>query len=317
MLLMLFALSLILTPVLISIVFQLTTDLGMEEVGEIYGKLDQVTTLSMSKFSDPQEAIKYGYSILPNYISNFHKVKLVSWLMVVSSPISLLIPAMIYSFLFHRNSELLNLKKIKGRTYFYSILAFFSSMALIGMIGIWNGKLIFPIESIQKYMLDQEVKIGIIQQCFAHMNSVKELLFIILFVGILTGIAEELTFRAALQNIIIETKINPHLAILIAAFIFSAVHMQFFGFFVRLSLGLLLGYIYYFSKDIKASIISHSFYNSLIVVFAYYAGNTEASPLDNLPNEFFFQTIISTAFCGFCLWKIYSLNKEENELPAL
>ena len=69
--------------------------------------------------------------------------------------------------------------------------------------------------------------------------------FVNLFmIALLPAIGEELFFRGALQRSFTKMFSNPHVAIWVTAFIFSAIHMQFFGFFPRLFLGAAFGYIY-------------------------------------------------------------------------
>ena len=62
---------------------------------------------------------------------------------------------------------------------------------------------------------------------------------------------------------------NPHLAIWITAIIFSAIHLQFYGFIPRMLLGALLGYLFYWSGNLWLSILAHFVNNGFAVVVAY------------------------------------------------
>ena len=55
-----------------------------------------------------------------------------------------------------------------------------------------------------------------------------------------------------------------------AAFIFSAIHLQFYGFIPRFVLGILLGVIYWYSGSIWPAIIAHFAYDALAVVVIYF-----------------------------------------------
>ncbi len=88
-------------------------------------------------------------------------------------------------------------------------------------------------------------------------------------IGILPGIGEELIFRGILQKQIGEMFKNPVLAIWIAAFIFSAIHLQFEGFLPRLVLGAVLGYLYYWTGNLWVPIIAHAFNNAIQVCMIY------------------------------------------------
>lgn len=66
---------------------------------------------------------------------------------------------------------------------------------------------------------------------------------------------------------------NPHVAIWIAAFIFSAIHFQFFGFVPRMLLGALFGYLYYWSGNLWIPMLAHFFNNGIQIVAMYYVNN--------------------------------------------
>jgi len=62
---------------------------------------------------------------------------------------------------------------------------------------------------------------------------------------------------------------NPHWGIFISAFIFSAIHFEFYGFFPRLILGMMFGYFLYWSGSIWLPILAH-FVNNGIAVITFY-----------------------------------------------
>ncbi len=97
------------------------------------------------------------------------------------------------------------------------------------------------------------------------------ILFLInlMIIGILPGIGEELIFRGILQKQIGLMIKSPVLAIWIAAFIFSAIHLQFEGFLPRMVLGAVLGYLYYWTGNLWVPIIAHAFNNGVQVVMIY------------------------------------------------
>jgi len=118
------------------------------------------------------------------------------------------------------------------------------------------------------------------------MNSIGELLFTLIVMAVAPAIGEELIFRGILQQELRKRMKNPHAAIWLSAVIFSAFHMQFEGFIPRLILGALLGYLFYWSRNLWIPIIIHLFYNGLQIV-AYYLYQTEMEALsaqDEMPN---------------------------------
>lgn len=100
-------------------------------------------------------------------------------------------------------------------------------------------------------------------------SSVFGLVSGILIVGCLTGVAEEMFFRAGLQKAMTTSGVNRHVAIWTGAIIFSAMHFQFFGFVPRMLLGALFGYLYSYSDSIWIAATAHAFNNSVVVVSSW------------------------------------------------
>ena len=97
------------------------------------------------------------------------------------------------------------------------------------------------------------------------------LIFLInlLLIAVLPGIGEELIFRGILQKELSGLFKNSLAGIWVAAFIFSAIHLQFEGFLPRLALGAVLGYLFYWSNNLWIPIIVHAFNNGLQVILIY------------------------------------------------
>lgn len=91
----------------------------------------------------------------------------------------------------------------------------------------------------------------------------------LLVVAVAPGIAEEFMFRGGLQRSIGRIVRNPHVAIWGSAIIFSAIHMQFFGFIPRMLLGAVFGYIYLWTKNIWFPIFAHFVNNAYAVLVAW------------------------------------------------
>ena len=91
------------------------------------------------------------------------------------------------------------------------------------------------------------------------------LLFNICVFALLPAFCEEFFFRGYLQHLF-QKAMNPHLAIWLSAFLFSFIHLQFYGFFPRLILGALLGYFVYASASLIPAIIAHFCFNFFSIV---------------------------------------------------
>jgi membrane protease YdiL (CAAX protease family) len=103
----------------------------------------------------------------------------------------------------------------------------------------------------------------------ANMKTVQDYIMSLIIIALLPAIFEEMLFRGCLQPVMINITKNVFAGILITGILFSALHGSFYGFLPRLALGLILGYIFYFSKNLWLSIIFHFFNNTLGITQMY------------------------------------------------
>lgn len=108
------------------------------------------------------------------------------------------------------------------------------------------------------------------------MNTTGEFLLTLFVVAVLPAIGEELLFRGIIQQQLERMGQNPVLAVWMAAFIFSAFHLQFAGFFPRLFLGAGLGYLYLWSRSLWVPILAHFFINGMQIAGQYIQKNALA-----------------------------------------
>ena len=100
-------------------------------------------------------------------------------------------------------------------------------------------------------------------------HTVGGLIACVLVVGVMAGLSEEFLFRGAMLRMMQDSRMNVHVVVWIVAIIFSAFHMQFYGFFPRMILGLWLGYLLVWTGSLWVPIIAHALNNSTVVVFNY------------------------------------------------
>ena len=101
-------------------------------------------------------------------------------------------------------------------------------------------------------------------------NTVQDLFLNLVLIAVFAGVGEELFFRGVLQRLFIKIFKNPWAGILVTAFIFSAIHLQFYGFIPRFILGILLGLLYWYSGSLWPSIIAHFVYDAFAVVMIWF-----------------------------------------------
>lgn len=145
------------------------------------------------------------------------------------------------------------------------------------------------------------------------------MILMVLIVGVLTGIGEEMFFRAGLLKPMTDSKVNIHFAVWYVAIIFSAIHFQFFGFVPRMILGAWLGYLFVWSRSLWVPILAHALNNSMVVVMTYLAniGLADNKVIDSIgvPQSGTFPYL---ALCSAVLWIVVSLilHKKYNKLTS-
>lgn len=163
-------------------------------------------------------------------------------------------------------------------------LAMFMSLPIMEQLSNLNQRLVLPpfLKGVEDWMRASEKQAETATNILLKMDTVWDLIKTVLFVGGLTAVVEELMFRGALQTIFIRWTKNHHAAIWITAILFSAFHMEFFGFLPRLMLGVFFGYFVYWSGSIWTSIWAHFINNStaVIVTYLYQHKTIKTSPDD-------------------------------------
>lgn len=187
-----------------------------------------------------------------------------------------ILPAILAAFVATRLPASLLAVDVKPRlmTVFLAVVVMVTSLPAMEWFIDLNNSIHFPeslswLEDTLRGMEDS-ASAGI--EAISGGTTVGDLIVSILIIGVLTGIAEEMFFRGALQNLFMSmSRVNKHFAIWIAAFIFSFMHFQFFGFLPRLLLGAYFGYLIWWSGSLWVPVIAHAFNNTMVVVMSWIA----------------------------------------------
>ncbi len=201
-----------------------------------------------------------------------------------------------------------------------TILAFVALMCSIpamNMIVEWNENITLPqsLEALEGWMRKSEETARAQVEILLGGASVADLIINILIVGVLAGFSEEIFFRGALQRLLSSGSINYHAAIWLTAFLFSAFHIQFFGFFPRLLLGAFFGYLLYWSGSILLPALMHAINNS-IVVYSMWQSNISPEVNDTDINSWGSDSIIivmsSILLTSVAIYLLKNINKTRN-----
>lgn len=227
-----------------------------------------------------------------------------------------IIPSFILAFIFNSNFwEYLKLKNSPHISYvILSILSIIISVPVINYISYLNSNIDFPefMGILEDKIIDMENEAGHLMESFLDTLTIKGFITNIIMICILPAVGEELLFRGIFQRLFIEWTKNAHIGILLGAFLFSFIHLQFFGFLPRLMLGIYFGYLFVWSRTIWLPVIAHFFNNAFAVVYYYISGNnigkSEIEKLGTLEGDFIFLTL--SIFLSFTLiFTIYLITR--------
>ena len=171
-------------------------------------------------------------------------------------------PTLLYAYLTDFDYKLLF--NFKRQSAFLVIVIMLLITPFIGWLLEMNMSIPFP-DWILRLGNDSEK----IVESFLKMNHFGDLLFNLLVIAIVPAIGEELLFRGYLQQSFSKWLSSPHVAIIVTAVLFSAIHLHFQGFLPRFILGVLLGYLFYWSGSLWLPILAHFANNAQAVIISY------------------------------------------------
>lgn len=170
-----------------------------------------------------------------------------------------------------RPMNFLGISKPRANQMILAIMAVLSIAPVINVLVQWNEGLTLPhmFRGIENWMRNTEENAARLTENFLNSGSPADLALNLLMIGILPALGEELLFRPALIGVLKKMFRNVHWPVIISAIVFSAFHLQFFGFFPRLVLGLLMGYLYVWSGSLWVPALAHFVNNSVVVVVSW------------------------------------------------
>jgi membrane protease YdiL (CAAX protease family) len=189
------------------------------------------------------------------------------------------IPTLLFAYFSDpKPGEYLGLKSPHPSLYWIlGLLLIIVAYPFVEFIGFLNQKI--PVgESTERWMKGMEEEAGRQIRFMLRERSVGELIKNLVFISLFAGIGEELFFRGILQRIFIRMTQNPWMGIVLTAAIFSGIHFQFYGFFPRFLLGILLGAIYWYSGSLWTAILAHFLYDAVIILVVYFNPQLLANP---------------------------------------
>ena len=201
-------------------------------------------------------------------------LRALEFLQIVQALGLFIVPVMVFSWLTEKN--LVSYPGLNQGVPIISIISVFAlilaAQPIINWMAEWNSKMTLPVSlhAIQDWMKYAEEEAATLTEAFLTIKTPIDFVIVFIMVAVLPAIGEEMLFRGVIQKLLKEWLKNAHLAIFISAFLFSALHMQFFGFVPRLLLGMLLGYLLEWSGSLWLPVAAHFINNGSAVILSYF-----------------------------------------------
>ena len=188
----------------------------------------------------------------------------------VSSVITFLLPAVITALIVNKHprrhlgfTSSFNLKNI-----ILVLLVMGTAIVVGGVLGELNKDI--PVsQSLKTYFDTLEKQYENAIQSILVFRNIGDYLVTLLVIAVIPALVEEVMFRGSMQQILIRWFKYPLIGILVTSFIFSAIHFSWYGFLPRMALGVVLGYIFFYTGNLWYSILAHFFNNGLTVTVLY------------------------------------------------
>ncbi|MGJ1285983.1 CPBP family glutamic-type intramembrane protease [Sphingobacterium spiritivorum] len=273
--------------------------------------LQGIVMFIFAVYSGSFDVLKSGASIMSNPVFS-------NLLLAVSSISTFGLPAY---FLLQAEQRQINYFPVQRRGRLtYLVLVLFTMIAcipLMSQVAEWNAKMVLPdsLKGIESWMREQEDSAASMMSGIVMKTSWWGLIINLIILAILPGICEELFFRGVIQTSFFRLFKNQHLAIWVTAIIFSAIHVQFYGFFPRMLLGAFFGYLLIWSNNIWVPIFGHFINNATATIFGFYysrEGKTfkEMSTAEVYPWYIYIGSIAATMVLLFIL---YNYSRKVND----
>lgn len=139
---------------------------------------------------------------------------------------------------------------------------------------------------------------------FLQMDDFWDFASTFFLMAILPAFGEELLFRGVLQPIFTKATRSAHIGIGVTAALFALMHLQISAVLPILFLGIVLGYLRYWSGKLWLSIILHLINNGGILVALYFFGVPYQNEAEGLQNNITV-LLVGVAVFALSIWAVY------------
>jgi uncharacterized protein len=247
--------------------------LGLVLLGMSLGNL--LAMAAIMALSMPQGGM--GFETVAKMLQNPQQYSNSWWYLMLSHAISHLFTFLIPGIIYWRWSEQHRVEEFVRRplpSYLLFVISFLIMIVFMpfnSWIIEWNGNLHLPqgLHQIEEWMFRKERELAAMTRFLTDFSTKAELVVALVVMAVIPAVGEEVLFRGIIQRKIFHKIGDMHTSIWASAALFSATHLQFYGFVPRMLLGALMGYMYAWTRNLWTPIFAHFVNNAAIVVIVF------------------------------------------------
>ncbi len=255
---------------------------------------------------------------VPQLMMSKQHTDMAKFLNTMASFLVFFIPSLILAWIMNKKPfNFLGLHtRLSSKQIVLVIMLAFAGLVLSGALGEVNQLIPLPSKWMaQAKELEQKYKEAMTSM--VAMKNFSDYLISLLVLALAPALFEEILFRGGFQQIFVGWTKSPFAGILITSIVFSAIHFSYFGFLPRAALGMILGYVFYYSKNLWLNIIIHFIYNGLAVTQIYVitrqGKSIEKAMDENMP---IWLGVFAIIACYFLLKQFKKASAEEQAIRA-
>lgn len=214
-------------------------------------------------------------------------IAFMKYLLIVQDISLMVIPSIIILKLMKPESEekLTGFRIPKVKEISLVVILAFCLFPITSFTGQINAAMHLPdwLSGVEQWMIRQEDKSDNLIESLIAAKELPVMVLNLFLIAVLPAVGEELIFRGVFQKIFYNLFRSGHLAIWFSAILFSALHFQFFGFIPRLILGLVFGYLFFWSGSLWMPVIAHFVNNAFPVLLSYIQDNGHLKTQNEVP----------------------------------
>src|SRR5690606_35309972 len=244
-------------------------------------------------------------------------LKFLKLFQTLSSIGTFVVPALLLKYIERNRTHYLNFSTPNPkRLMIIALVIMLVSSPFLELTSLINQQMQLPdfLSDMESWMKAKEMEMAQLTEKLLYTSTISGLLFNLFMIAVLPAIGEELVFRGRLQPIFHRWTNNIHAGIWISAILFSAIHIQFYGFIPRMLMGAVFGYMLYWGKSIWLPIIAHFMNNATAVIYTFVLLK-QGKSFEEINNEgvpHWSLYIVSAFFLAFFIYRFWKLSKSQN-----